>query len=157
VPLFRKGLVEAAWGAELVEGAQSLTLTGKTSRDPLPGLEHEDKGRYLGFLLYPTFMLNMHPDCVMTYRLEPIDTGHTRVVSEYLFSKEAIDSPNFDPRDIVDFWDLVSKQDWEICEREQKGVGSRAYEKGGVYPWNDRWVFEFNERYRESLGIPRSQ
>ena len=58
-------------------------------------------------------------------------------------------TPGFDPGDIVAFWDMVSRQDWGICEREQTGVGSRAYAEGGVYPWNDRWVYEFNGRYRQ--------
>jgi Rieske 2Fe-2S family protein len=152
VPRFRKGLVEAEWGAELAKGAQSLTMTGKTSRPPLPGLEEHDKGRYFGLQLYPTLLLNLHADCVMTYRVEPIDPGHTRIVSEYLFDPEVMAEDDFDPRDIVDFWDMVSRQDWEICERQQTGIGSRAYAKGGVYPWNDRWVYEFNKRYAESMG-----
>jgi Rieske 2Fe-2S family protein len=152
VPLFRKGLVETEWGASLIDGATTLTLDGTTTRPALPGLEEHDKNKYLGFLLYPMLMLNMHSDCVMIYRLEPRGPGHTTVVSEYLFPPEVIDAPGFDPSDIVAFWDMVSRQDWEICEREQTGVGSRAYAEGGVYPWNDRWVFEFNRRYRASMG-----
>jgi hypothetical protein len=53
----------------------------------------------------------------------------------------------------VELWDIVSKQDWTVCERAQIGVSSRAY-KSGVYPRKDRLLFDFNERWREEMGRP---
>ena len=152
VPLFRKGLVEQGDGAQLAEGATTLTASGRSNRPPLPGLEAQDLHIYLGNVIYPTMMLNLHSDCVMTYRLEPRGPEHTRVVSEFLFHPDTIARPNFDPGDIVDFWDLVSRQDWAVCEREQLGIRSRAYARGGVHPYNDHSIVEFNDRYRASMG-----
>ncbi len=152
VPIFRKGLTEGRWGAQLAEGAQTLTLDGKTGRPLLPGLEQEDRKIYVGMTVFPTLLINFHPDCVMTYRLEPLGPGRTRVVSEYLFMPDVIASEDFDPSDIAGLWDLVSKQDWDVCERAQTGVRSRAYSRGGVYPFNDRWVYEFTKRYLNSMG-----
>ena len=57
------------------------------------------------------------------------------------------------PEPVVELWDLISKQDWEVCERAQTGVSSRAY-RGGVYPRKDRFLFDFNERYRREMGRP---
>jgi len=37
---------------------------------------------------------------------------------------------DFDPSDAVGFWDTVNRQDWEVCELTQKGVGSRGYVRG---------------------------
>ena len=67
---------------------------------------------------------------------------------------ETIASPDFAPEPVVELWDLISKQDWEICERAQTGVGSRAYRRGGVYPRKDRFLFAFNEHYRRQMGRP---
>ncbi|MEX0834290.1 MAG: aromatic ring-hydroxylating dioxygenase subunit alpha [Actinomycetota bacterium] len=151
VPLFKKGLVEGERGAELVHGAQTLSMDGTTNRPPFPSLEPEDCRVYFGMTVFPTFMINYQPDYVMTYRLEPRDPLNTLVVSEFLFRPEVVESADFDPSGVVDFWDLVSRQDWSVCERAQKGVRSRAFSKGGVFPFNDRWVHEFNRRYRESM------
>jgi len=155
VPLFRKGKVEddVGWtGAELIEGATTLTATGESNRSALPGLEARDIGAYFGITQFPNLMFNMHTDCVMVYRLEPSGATHTRIVSDFLFRPEAIEDPDFNPRDIGDFWDLVSLQDWAVCERAQTGVRSRAYANGGVYPFNDRYVWEFNRMYREMMA-----
>jgi glycine betaine catabolism A len=156
VPLFRKGMVEEGDGAQLVAGATTLTATGTSNRPPLPGLEGRDRHVYLGNHIHPTMMINLHTDCVMTYRLEPSGPRHTRVVSEYLFHPDTIARSDFDPSDIVAFWDIVSRQDWAVCEREQLGVSSRAYARGGVYPYNDRSLVDFNERYRADIDVGAS-
>lgn len=155
VPIFKKGKVDEreGWGGNtLANGATTLTSSGTSNRAPLPGLTQEDIGAYFGHNQFPNMMYNFHSDCVMTYRLEPISATHTRIVSEYLFHPDAIAAKDFDPSDIADFWDLVSKQDWEVCERAMIGNRSRAYAKGGVYPFNDRWLMEFNEQYLAKLG-----
>ena len=59
--------------------------------------------------------------------------------------------PGFDPSPTVELWDLISRQDWAVCERAQLGVSSRAY-KCGVYPRKDRLLFDFNERWRRGDG-----
>jgi hypothetical protein len=76
------------------------------------------------------------------------------VVSEYLFRPETIAGSDFKPEPVVEFWDLISKQDWRVCERAQTGVGSRAYTTG-IYPRQDRFLFWFNEQYRGAMGRPR--
>jgi phenylpropionate dioxygenase-like ring-hydroxylating dioxygenase large terminal subunit len=152
VPLFRTGNVEDDDGAELADGAWAFTRSGTTNRPMLPGLHPEDRNVYLGNVLYPTLMLNLHADCVMSYRLEPRGERHTTIVSEFLFHPDTIARGDFDPSDVVEFWDLVSRQDWAVCERAQLGVTSKAYASGGVYPEKDRSVWDFNERYRRSMG-----
>ncbi|MEP7059715.1 MAG: aromatic ring-hydroxylating dioxygenase subunit alpha [Actinomycetota bacterium] len=152
IPQFGRGEIEDDTGALLADGATTLTLSGTTTRPPLPGLAGNDLHVYLGNTIFPTLMINLHPDCVMTYRLEPLGPARTRIVSEFLFHPETIAGEGFDPGDIAEFWDLVSEQDWAVCERVQTGVGSRAYAAGGVYPVKDSSVAGFNDRYRASMG-----
>jgi Rieske 2Fe-2S family protein len=90
----------------------------------------------------------------MTYRLQDITPERTTIISEFLFEQKTIEKDGFDPEDIVDFWDLVSLQDWVVCERAQKGVRSRAYQSG-IYPPHDQIVFEFNQRYLQERDTPR--
>ncbi|HEX9550129.1 MAG TPA: aromatic ring-hydroxylating dioxygenase subunit alpha [Candidatus Limnocylindrales bacterium] len=158
VPLYRLGEV---WDGEAPDGgnwmrddASSFTITGTSGLPPLPGLEDADRHLYFGAHQFPNLMVNLHPDAVMTYLLEPRSPSHTTVTSEFLFRPETIAMPDFDPSPVVELWDLISRQDWAVCERAQRGVASRAY-RSGVYPRNDRLLFDFNELYRTAMGRPR--
>ena len=53
--------------------------------------------------------------------------------------------------EIIEFHDLINRQDWEICERAQKGQRSRGYGRG-VYPPQDEHVYEFDQRYLRERG-----
>lgn len=157
VPLFRFGEV---WDEEtkddgnaMIDGATSFTRTGTSDLPPLPGLDPIDHSMYYGTFQYPNLLLNLHPDCAMYYILYPQGPAHTTVISEYLFRPETIESASFKPEPVVELWDLISKQDWIVCERAQTGVSSRAF-KTGVYPRQDRFLFDFNERYRREMGRP---
>ncbi|HSJ50772.1 MAG TPA: aromatic ring-hydroxylating dioxygenase subunit alpha [Actinomycetota bacterium] len=158
VPLFRFGEV---WDEEtrddgnaMMAGATSFTMTGRSKLPKLPDLAPEDYSMYYGSYEFPNLMLNLHPDCVMYYFGFPKGPGHTQVVSEFLFRPETIDDPEaFRPEPVVEFWDLISKQDWEVCARAQTGVGSRAFTTG-VYPRQDRFLYWFNEEYRQAMGRP---
>jgi Rieske 2Fe-2S family protein len=157
VPLYRFGEV---WDGEtgddgnwMVDGATSFTRTGRSTLPPFPDLRPDDRRMYYGTFQFPNLLLNLHPDAAMAYTLLPQGPGQTTVVSEYLFRPETIAAPDFAPEPVVELWDLISRQDWEICQRAQTGVGSRAY-KSGVYPRKDRFLFDFNEQYRVQLGRP---
>lgn len=157
VPLFRFGEV---WDEEtrddgnwMVEGATSFTMTGQSSLPKFPDLAPDDYRMYYGTYQFPNLMLNLHPDAGMSYIALPKGPAHTTVVSEYLFRPETIADPAFQPGPVVEFWDLISKQDWQVCERAQTGVSSRAF-KRGVFPRQDRFLFDFNERYRREMGQP---
>ena len=106
---------------------------------------------YYGMFEFPNLMLNMHPDCAMYYYGLPMGPDRTIVISEYLFRPETIEGPDFKPEPVIEFWDLISKQDWEVCARAQTGTGSRAY-SSGVYPRQDRFLYWFNEEYRLAMG-----
>jgi glycine betaine catabolism A len=156
VPLFRFGEV---WdevtrddGNWMRDDATSFSIAGESKLPKLPDLEPEDYSMYYGAYQFPNLMLNLHPDCVMYYLGYPRGPSHTTVVSEYLFPPEVIADPErFKPQPVVELWDLISKQDWDVCERAQTGVGSRAFTTG-VYPRQDRFLYSFNEDYRVRMG-----
>jgi Rieske 2Fe-2S family protein len=157
VPLFRFGEV---WdeeipddGNRMTEGTTSFTMSGASQLPKLPGLEPDDYEMYYGTYQFPNLMLNLHPDCGMYYLGYPKGPNHTTVVSEYLFRPETIAGPDFKPEPVVELWDLISKQDWKVCERAQRGVSSRAFTRG-VYPRQDRFLYWFNEEWRRAMGRP---
>ena len=75
----------------------------------------------------------------------------TIVVAEYLFAPDDVRSDGFDPSPVVDFNELVGRQDYEVCERVQRGVASRAFTSGYLTD-KDRYVAEFVHHYRTTLA-----
>ncbi len=112
----------------------SMTLTGKTRRAPLPGIDPEDHRRIHYYIVYPNLLLSLHPDYVMTHTVWPQGPGRSEVVNEFLFHSGEVARPDFDPSDAVDFWDLTNRQDWRACELAFEGTRSKGYERGRLSP-----------------------
>ncbi len=140
VPAFKhKGGSELDWerGIPHREGAVTFTATGTTVRDPFPGLSDDEKVRHKGELIYPNVMLSLAMDHVSFYTLWPQGPGRTTVVNTFLFHPGEMAKAGFDPSDAIDFWDLVNRQDWAICEKVQLGMHSRAFRYGYYAPMED--------------------
>ena len=140
VPAFRQqGGSGLEWerGIPHKEGAVTFTWTGKTVRAPFPGLNDDEKTRHKGELIYPNLMLSLACDHAAVFTLWPVSPNQTRVHCDFLFHPEEMAKANFDPSDCVDFWDLVNRQDWEICKRVQQGIRSRVHSFGYYAPMED--------------------
>lgn len=140
VPDFKKaGGSNLIWedGIPHREGAYTFTKTGTTSRAPFPGLNKEEKVRHKGELCFPNLMLSLACDHVAAFLLWPLAPNRTRIVCSFLFHPDEIAKSTFDPADAVDFWDLVNRQDWAICERVQGGVSSHVHKFGYYAPMED--------------------
>src|SRR5215469_12433901 len=140
VPAFKqRGGAALEWeqGIPHKEGAVTFTWTGKTNRAPFPGLDENEKVRHKGELIYPNLMLSLACDHVAAFTLWPKAPNHTTVVCDFLFHPDEIEKPDFTPNDAIDFWDLVNRQDWEICKRVQQGTQSRVHEFGYYAPMED--------------------
>ena len=140
VPAFREdGGANLDWASGIPhrEGAWTFTRTGTTNRRPFPGLNDDEKARHKGELVYPNMFVSLSPDHVAAFTLWPIGPTDTRVVCDFLFHPDEIARPGFDPSDAVDFWDLINRQDWAICERVQSGMRSRIFRQGYYAPMED--------------------
>jgi Rieske 2Fe-2S family protein len=148
VPSFAGGGRGLDWDAGIPhrEGAWTFTMTGTTDRAPLPGLDDDERVRHKGELVYPNLMLSCSADHVAAFRLEPIAVDRTAIECRLLFHPSEVAKPTFDPADAGDFWDMVNRQDWAICESVQRGMSSRAYTHGWFAPMEDdsadirRWL-----------------
>jgi phenylpropionate dioxygenase-like ring-hydroxylating dioxygenase large terminal subunit len=139
VPAFKRGGAGLDWerGIPHREGAWTFTASGTSTRAPFPGLDDDERTRHKGELVYPNLMLSLSADHVAAFTLWPHGPDATTVVCELLFHPDEVARAGFDPSDAADFWDLVNRQDWAMCESVQRGMGSRAYTGGWFAPMED--------------------
>ena len=90
----------------------------------------------------------------MLHTLWPRSSGGTEVTCEWFFEPETMAAEGFDPSDAVDFWDMVNKQDWRVCELTQLGVQTKGY-TAGRYAGDESDTHAFDlmvaGRYMEAL------
>ena len=155
VPMYRRGMVvdleRPDLGATLADGLTTFTMSGTSPLPFLPGLTDLDMRTYWGYSIFPNLMVNLVSTGVMYFLLVQKSVDRTVIRSVYLFRPETIAQDGFDPSDMVDFGDLVSRQDWAVCERAQRGVGSKGFVQG-VYPPQDGLLHLFAERYLAERG-----
>jgi len=136
----------------LAENVEAFTITGKASRPPLPRLLPEDLRHYYGFVLQPNVLLNLLHDHVVMHWLIPNGPGRTVIMCDWLFDPQVMAQADFDPMDAVEIFDIVNRQDWEVCELTQLGMGSKAYRSGGVYVPEERHIRAFADFVLERVG-----
>ena len=136
----------------LAENVEAFTITGKASRPPLRGLLQEDLRHYYGFVLQPNVLLNLLHDHVVMHWLIPNGPGRTVIMCDWLFDPQVMARADFDPMDAVEIFDIVNRQDWEVCELTQLGMGSKAYRSGGVYVPEERHIRAFADFVLERIG-----
>jgi Rieske 2Fe-2S family protein len=112
---------------ELLPNADTMSLDGKSLGVPFRKLEGASRREVHYLQVFPSLLLSIHPDYVMTHRLEPLAPGRTRIECAWLFPPEAREHPGFDPSYAADFWDLTNRQDWAACEAVQRGMAGRGY------------------------------
>ena len=117
---------------ELVGDAETMALEGghRDGRPPMRGATALDERRIVYYLVWPNLFLSLHPDYVLVHKLTPAGPDHTRIECWWLFEPDTIARPDFDPTDAVDFWDLTNRQDWHVCELQQRSTKSRSWVSG---------------------------
>lgn len=135
----------------LNDGCTTMTMSGRSDRSPLAGLDARDHELTHYFNVYPTLLLSLHPDYVLTHTVWPVSVDRSRVVCEWLFAADEVEDPAFDASDAVEFWHTTNQQDWEICERAQKGVRARSY-RPGPYSQMEETVYFFDRWYAGTIS-----
>jgi Rieske 2Fe-2S family protein len=127
---------------ELAVHAETMSFDGRSHGVALPGLTDSQRRQVMYFHVLPNLLISLHPDFVMTHRLEPLAPTTTRVECQWLFDPAAVADPAFDPAYAVDFWDLTNRQDWAAVESVQRGLDSPAYVPG-VFGDHEDAVYRF--------------
>ena len=98
---------------ELIDEADTMSLDGRSGGavfESVRGTRLEREIVYAG--VFPNLLLSLHPDYVMTHRMEPVAPDRTIVGEcQWLFAPDWWPGPT-STRHAVDFWDLTNRQDW---------------------------------------------
>jgi Rieske 2Fe-2S family protein len=140
VPSFReRGGANLDWsrGVAHRDGAYTFTASGTTRRRAFPDLDADERVRHKGELVYPNLFLSLACDHAAIFILQPRSPESTDIVCHFLFEPVELAKSDFDAGDAVEFWDLVNRQDWSICERVQQGLRARVHRSGYYAPMED--------------------
>ncbi|MBA3689961.1 MAG: aromatic ring-hydroxylating dioxygenase subunit alpha [Actinobacteria bacterium] len=114
----------------LKDFAETMSLTGASSGVRLRGLSDSQAREVVYVGLFPNLLISLHPDYVMTHRIEPIGPDASKVECTWLFPPEAREHPGFTPDYASEFWDITNREDWLACESVQRGLASRGQRQG---------------------------
>jgi choline monooxygenase len=105
-------------------------------------------GEALYFFIWPNLMLNILPGRLQTNLVYPINESKCIVHFDYYY---APDTPTKMISDDLDFSHRVQLEDIDICQRVQRGVASRSYDKGRFSVSQEEAVYHFQNLLKESL------
>ena len=69
-------------------------------------------------------------DHVAIFIIKPTSETKTEIEFRIMFHCDEISNEDFDPSDTFELWDITNKQDWDICEKVQRGMNSKGFKRG---------------------------
>src|SRR5437588_7212243 len=102
-------------------------------------------GDALYYHIFPNLMLNVVPGRLQSNVVLPVAPDRCKVIFRYYY--DDVTSPAAEQRIEADvaFSDKVQQEDGEICERVQRGLTSRAYDKGRFSVRFEEGVYHFQK------------
>ncbi|HET7727076.1 MAG TPA: SRPBCC family protein [Candidatus Limnocylindrales bacterium] len=139
---------EGAWQGgwmELRDGFETMALDGAHRiGPPMCGITPTDERRIDYLVVWPNLLLSIHPDYLLVHGVEPLGVGRTRITCDWLFEPGTMAAPGFDPLPAIEFWDVTNRQDWHVCELQQRGTASGAF-RAGRFATNEASVHAFDQ------------
>jgi Rieske 2Fe-2S family protein len=117
------------------------------------GLEGEDKECLHLATSFPNCQLTISPSWCITIAAWPVGLRRSRVIME-MYGHQWPGS-NHDYDEVMKWWDFVNKQDWPICELQQKGLESGVF-VGAGFNALERAVYHFQRLYVDSMLSPEA-
>jgi Rieske 2Fe-2S family protein len=140
----------------LSDGYLSESTDGKPA-GPLMGDYRDADVGTLRMRTLPNFWNHSSCDHSVSTRLLPLGPQLTALRVWWLVDEKAIEGRDYQLASLTPFWQLTSEQDWEICERQQRGVNSTAYLPGPYSTFKEYNVAGFVRWYLDKLRSSRGQ
>ncbi|MFZ1814545.1 MAG: aromatic ring-hydroxylating dioxygenase subunit alpha [Rhizobiaceae bacterium] len=162
VPIYGRGIMSApeapGWTPEqpaeqvLKSGTRSWTPDGGACGPEFAGLTAAQRAAGFHFTtILPSLYIVAHVDHVRAVTLTPLGPEEMLLTAEWLFPAETLAQPGFDAADVASFASLVMQQDAEVCEMNQRGLKSGAYQSGTLMP-QEFDIHHFHNWIRARMG-----
>ena len=102
--------------------------------------------------LFPNFMLNILPGRLQTNVILPAGASKTLVVFDYYFDEIGSESAIRHIEEDIAFSDKVQEEDVLICEHVQRGLLSRAYDRGRFSVECEEGVYHFQSLLKKAYS-----
>lgn len=129
-------------------GRQTQTQDGKPVA-PLMGQQTRYDGGVSSFLILPFVYVQAVNDFIRMIQFLPTGAEHTDVVITWLVEGSSTDE-QVDTERMIWLWDVTTRQDKEIIERNAAGVRSAVYQPG-PYSMLEQWTSQFVQRYLQGM------
>jgi Rieske 2Fe-2S family protein len=136
----------------LIEGRESLTISGAAAVNrPLSGRAGEAGIGTQMFLHYPSTWNHILADHAVTFRVLPLGPTETQLTTKWLVHRDAVEGADYDLAKLTEVWQATNTEDQRVCQENQIGVLSPAYEPGPYSPIQERGTRQFTEWYCATL------
>ncbi len=135
----------------LVDGWVSESMDGRQVAPLMGDYKEADVGT-LRVRALPNFWNHSSCDHAVSTRLLPAGPQRTAIRVTWIVDEKAVEGRDYDLAKLMPFWQLTSEQDWQICERQQRGVNSSAYTPGPYSPYKEYNVDGFVRWYLKMVG-----
>ena len=140
----------AANRTPLIEGWVSESLNGRQVAPLMGDYTDADVGT-LRIRTLPNFWNHSSCDHAVSTRLLPAGPQRTAIRVCWLVDEKAVEGRDYDLAKLMPFWQRTSEQDWQICERQQRGVNSSAYTPGPYSTFKEYNVESFVRWYLKNV------
>ena len=135
----------------LIDGYVSESMDGKRVGPLMGDYQDADVGT-LRIRTLPNFWNHSSCDHAVSTRLLPAGPELTAIRVWWLVDAKAVEGRDYQLEKLMPFWQLTSEQDWEICERQQRGVNSSAFTPGPYSTVKEYNVNSFVQWYLKMLA-----
>ncbi|WP_138430002.1 aromatic ring-hydroxylating oxygenase subunit alpha [Fodinibius saliphilus] len=106
-------------------------------------------GQAYYYFIFPNIMLNILPGRLQTNVIQPVSPTKTEVIFNFYYlekdNKKVI-------KDDIEYSHKIQLEDIEICELVQKGLKSKAYDKGRFSVQREKGVYHFQSLIKQEFA-----
>jgi len=110
-----------------------------------------EDGEAFYYFIYPNMMLNILPGRLQTNVVIPVDQNQCIVEFYYYYNSPISDKMQAIIKEDIAYSEKIQQEDIEICEAVQRGLKSRAYNKGRFSVERELGVYHFQSLIKRSL------
>ncbi|MCR9132142.1 MAG: Rieske 2Fe-2S domain-containing protein [bacterium] len=110
-----------------------------------------EEGEAFYYFLFPNMMLNILPGRLQVNLVEPVSTNRCKVYFWYFYDDLSAKESTGIIKDDLEYSEVIQQEDIEICEAVQRGLQSKAYDKGRFSVKRELGVYHFQSLLKKQF------